>query len=191
MFIFDVETLGKKSDAVILSMACIHFDPSKKPTPEELRKTAFFVKLDANDQIKRLRRSITKSSVDWWAKQCENVRKKSFLPSDFDVKIEDGHEMMRIWSKSFPESKSSWVWARGNLDQLVLDDLEEQLSLDPVFAYNRWRDVRTAVDFLTNSSNGYCSIDYPGFNPDIHITKHDPVDDCIYDAMMLNYGVDK
>jgi len=191
MFIFDVETLGKKSDAVILSMACIHFDPSKKPTLEELRKTAFFVKLDANDQIKRLRRSITKSSVDWWAKQCENVRKKSFLPSDFDVKIEVGHEMMRIWSKGFPESKSSWVWARGNLDQLVLDDLEEQLSLDPVFAYNRWRDVRTAVDFLTNSSNGYCSIDYPGFNPDIHITKHDPVDDCIYDAMMLNYGVDK
>jgi hypothetical protein len=189
MFVFDVETLGKKSDAVILSMGCIYFDPKKKPTPEELRKTAFFVKLDANDQIKRLHRTITKSSVDWWAKQCENVRKKSFLPSKTDIKIEDGHEMMRAWSKSFAESKSAWVWARGNLDQLVLDDLEEQLSLDPVFTYNRWRDVRTAVDFLTNSSNGYCTVDYPGFDPDIHITKHDPVDDCIYDAMMLNYGV--
>jgi hypothetical protein len=26
------------------------------------------------------------------------------------------------------------------------------------------------------------------FDPAIHITKHDPVDDCVYDAMMLMYG---
>jgi hypothetical protein len=28
---FDVEMLGKESNSVILSMACIHFDPNNKP----------------------------------------------------------------------------------------------------------------------------------------------------------------
>ena len=189
MFIFDVETLGKKSDAAILSMACIHFDVDKKPTPEELKTNAFFVKLDAQDQLKRLNRTISKSTIDWWAKQCLNVKNKSFFPKPDDVKLEQGLEMMRVWSKQFGNIKKEWVWARGNLDQLVLDDAEEQLQTEPVFHYSRWRDVRTAIDFLYESDSGYCKVDYNDFDPALHITKHDPVDDCIYDVMMMIYGV--
>lgn len=188
MFIFDVETLGKKSSSVILSMACIYFDPDKKPSPQEIRSNAFFVKLDAQDQIKRLKRTVTKSTMEWWAKQCDQVKQKSFFPASSDVKLEDGIERMREWSNKFPDRKRCWVWARGNLDQLVLDDAEEQLEIDPVFHYSKWRDVRTAVDFLTGSVTGYCKVDYPGFDPALHITKHDPIDDCVYDAMMLIYG---
>ena len=189
MFIFDVETLGTKSSSVILSMACIYFDPDKKPSPQEIRSNAFFVKLDAPDQIKRLNRTVTKSTIDWWAKQCDQVKQKSFFPTPSDVKLEDGIELMREWSNGFLDKKKCWVWARGNLDQLVLDDAEEQLGIESVFHYNKWRDVRTAVDFLTGSNNGYCGVDYPGFDPALHITKHDPIDDCVYDAMMLIYGV--
>lgn len=189
MFIFDVETLGKKSNAAILSMACIYFDPDKKPSHTQLRDSAFFVKLDAQDQLKRLKRSITKSSIDWWSKQCLNVKNKSFFPHPNDIKIEDGLEQMRQWSKQYGDSKKTFVWARGNLDQLVLDDIEEQLGIEPIFHYNRWRDVRTAIDFLYETDSGYCEVDYGQFDPNLHITKHDPVDDCVYDAMMLLYGV--
>jgi hypothetical protein len=69
-----------------------------------------------------------------------------------------------------------------------MDSIEEQIETDPIFPYARWRDVRTAVDFLYNTSNGYCKVNYEEFNPDHHITKHDPIDDCILDAMMLMYG---
>lgn len=189
MFIFDVETLGKKSNAAILSMACIYFDPDKKPSPQQLHDSAFFVKLDAQDQLKRLKRSITKSSIDWWSKQCLNVKNKSFFPRPDDVKIEDGLEQLRQWSKQYPNSKKEWIWARGNLDQLVLDDVEEQLGIEPIFHYNRWRDVRTAIDFLYDTDTGYCEVDYRHFDPNLHITKHDPVDDCVYDVMMMLYGV--
>ena len=82
-------------------------------------------------------------------------------------------------------------WARGNLDQLVMDSIEEQCEITPIFYYARWRDVRTAVDFLYGTSNGYCKVDYEGFNPSLHITKHDPIDDCILDTMMLLYGKKK
>lgn len=189
MFMFDVETLGKKSNATILSMACIHFEPEEKPTPESLRENAFFVKLDAQDQLKRLKRSITKSSIDWWAKQCLNVKNQSFFPSTKDVKLEFGLEQMRQWSKQYGNAQKQFVWARGNLDQLVLDDAEEQLNVEPVFHYSRWRDVRTAIDFLCETDTGYCDVDYHGFDPALHITKHDPIDDCVYDIMMLLYGV--
>ena len=191
MYVFDVETLGKESSAVILSMACVYFDPVKETSPNEMRKNAFFVKLDAQDQMKRLNRSITRSSLEWWAKQCENVKVKSFKPAGDDVTPEVGLELFRAWSKKYPDAKGEWVWARGNLDQLVLDSMEEKLGVDPVFHFNRWRDVRTGLDFLTGSDNGYCDVDYPGFDSHLHITKHDPVDDCILDAMMLMYGVKK
>ena len=184
-FMFDVETLSKKSSSVILSFACIHFDEEQQYTYEELLESAFFVKFDAVDQIKRLKRLSNASTVDWWAKQCDVVRKKSFVPSKNDVKFEDGYESFRQWAKSKKDPKGM-VWARGNLDQLVMDDMEEQLGIEPVFAYHRWRDVRTAIDFLTDSDTGYCKV--PGFDPQAKVYKHDPVHDCAFDIMMLLYG---
>lgn len=185
MFVFDVETLGKRSDSVILSMAAIYFDPDAKPTWHELVNSAFFVKLDAQDQMKRLHRSTTKSTMEWWAKQCEHVKVKSFKPATSDVTFEYGYEMMREWAASKKDDKC-WVWARGNLDQLVLDDIEEQIGLKPIWPYARWRDVRTAIDFLTNSTNGYCQV--PNFDSQAYVIKHDPIHDCAYDAMQLMYG---
>jgi hypothetical protein len=184
---FDVETLGKESNSVILSMAAIYFKPEDKPTPQELRDNAFFVKLDVTDQIKRLNRKVGKTTMQWWSKQCDNVRRKSFSPSSEDVRFEDGYEAMRQWAKSKNDDKC-WVWARGNLDQLVLDSMEEQLEIDSIWKFARWRDVRTAIDFLYETNRGYCEIDYPGFDPSLHITKHNPIDDCVFDVMMLIYG---
>lgn len=189
MFVFDVETLGKDSSSVILSMACIYFNPEEKKSYQELKDSAFFVKLDAADQIQRLGRTTKKSTMEWWAKQCTNVKNKSFRPSVEDVTPEVAIEKMREWSTQFPKHDSCIVWARGNLDQLVLDSMEEQLEVKPVFYYSRWRDVRTAIDFIIGSPSGYAKVDYPGFDPKIHVTKHNPVDDCAYDAMQLMYGV--
>lgn len=190
MFVFDVETLGKESNAIILSMGCVYFDPIKKPSFEEMKSTAFFAKFDVEEQHKQMKRGMTKSTMEWWNKQCENVKRKSFIPSVEDVPFVEGYEAMRTWAKQYDNGKS-FVWARGNLDQLVLDSIEEQLGLTPIFYYNRWRDVRTAIDIWYNSDSGYVDVDYGDFDPRLHITKHNPVDDCLYDAMMLLYGVNK
>ena len=193
MFIFDVETLGKESNSVILSMAAIYFDPDKQPDHKQLFEEAFFVKFDVADQMQRLKRKVGKTTMQWWAKQCENVRIKSFKPNPaIDVKFEDGYEAMRVWAKS-KNDPDCYVWARGNLDQLVLDSFEEQLEIEPIWDFSRWRDVRTAVDILYNTDRGYVKVDTPPwmeqFDKDLHITKHNPIDDCVLDAMMLMYGV--
>jgi hypothetical protein len=190
MFIFDVETLGKESNSVMLSMAAIYFDPETKPSYEDLYNSAFFVKFDVEDQVRRLDRKIGKSTMQWWAKQCDIVKAKSLKPNKAaDVKFEDGYEAMRKWAESKKDDQC-YVWARGNLDQLVLDSFEEQLEIKPIWPFNRWRDVRTAIDILYNTSNGYCPVNYKGFSAESKVIKHNPVDDCAYDAMMLMYGAD-
>lgn len=190
MFLFDVETLGKQTNSVVLSMACVYFNPDESPSPDYLKNNqTFFVKFNVEDQVKRLKRTMQKSTMEWWNKQCDIVKQKSFIPdSNRDVIIDDGIEMLREWSKTKPDNDKCWIFARGNLDQLIIDAVEEQLEKKPVFVHNRWRDVRTSIDFLYGTTNGYCDVDYPGFDPAINIYKHDPVDDCIYDIMMLIYG---
>ena len=117
-------------------------------------------------------------------------RSKSLKPNKaVDVKFEDGYEAMRKWAESKGDDKC-YVWARGNLDQLILDSFEEQLEIKPIWPFNRWRDVRTAIDILYNTSNGYCPVNYAGFSAESKVIKHNPVDDCAYDAMMLMYGAD-
>ena len=193
MFMFDVETLGVASDSVVLSMACIQFDPAINPTYKQLKDSAFFVKFDAKDQVKRLHRKIDKSTVTWWSKQCLNAKIKSLIPSESDVTVENGIAEFSQWVES-KSDKKSYVWARGNLDEIVLRSLEYQVTGDKdntVFAYSRWRDVRTAIDFLTGNLNGYCTVDHPEFNFDIDVTKHNPIDDCASDIMMLIYGKSK
>lgn len=192
MFMFDVETLGKRSNSAILSLACVYFNPDDKPSYRQLYDSAFFAKFDVQDQVKRLGRGISRSTLEWWAKQCTNVRNKSFKPLPSDEKFEEGYERMRKWVATKKDNKC-WVWARGNLDQLVMDDIEEQVGLTPIFQYSRWRDVRTALDFLYSTTNGYVDVKVPSgvdtFDPGIHVTKHNPIDDCCYDIMQLLYGI--
>lgn len=187
MFLLDVETLSKSSEAVILSLACIQFEPGQNYTYEQLLDSAFFVKFNAADQMKRLERKAEKSTMDWWAKQCDFVRQLSFVPSDEDVTVEEGYEAFRKWVKTFtPDQQKEWVFIRGSLDQLVLDSLEMQLNVQPVFPYSQYRDVRTAIDFLYETKNGYVSV--PNFDSQSKVYKHCPRHDCAYDIMQLLYG---
>jgi hypothetical protein len=78
MFIFDVETLGVESNAVILSAALIHFDPEKRPTYQDLIDDACFVKFKAKEQGHN-GRTISKSTLEWWKTQHEYVKKHFML----------------------------------------------------------------------------------------------------------------
>ena len=190
MFCFDVETLGVESSSVILSMACIHFEPQSKPTYKELKDSAFFVKLNVRDQVENYGRKIDKGTIAWWEKQCTNAKNWSYIPDKSDKPLADGIAALHEWANS-KNDKDSWVWARGSLDDIILQAAERQVKVDHVFAYSRWRDVRTAVDIMTLSKNGYCEVDHPDFLYERDVTKHTPIDDCALDIMMLLYGKEK
>lgn len=188
MVVFDVETLSKSSETVILSMACVYFDPDSKLNYDDLLKDAFFAKLDVKRQVKEHGRKIDKATIDWWNKQCQLAKEKSFIPTPIDDTFENAYQNFSYWVKEHNAQKE-WVFCRGMLDQLVLDSYEGQMGFTPIFPYHRWRDVRTAIDLLYNTDNGYVEVE--GFDSRAHVIKHDPVHDCAYDAMMLVHGIPK
>jgi len=187
MFVFDVETLGVESNAVVLSAALIHFDPEKKPSYQDLLDDACFVKINAKDQIERLKRSVDKGTVEWWGQQHSYTRSVSFTPSDTDVTAEVALEQLHRYMSKYPNARKQTMWARGSLDQIVIDSLARKLDIETITDYNMWRDVRTAVDILYGTNNGYVGVDHPTFKRH-EVIKHHPVHDCALDAMQLMYG---
>jgi hypothetical protein len=79
------------------------------------------------------------------------------------------------------------MWARGSLDQIVIDSLANRFEMESIIDYHVWRDVRTAVDILYGTINGYVNVDHPLFKRH-EVIKHHPVHDCALDAMQLMYG---
>lgn len=191
MFMFDIETLGVESTTVILSAGIIHFDPVNDAdvTYEELVARGLFVKFNAKDQIKRLDRTMTKSTLDWWGKQGEWQQKTNFVPNaEEDLLAEDGIRVLKKYVNKYNTDGEDKVimWARGSLDQMAFDSLCNKAGVESLVNFSRWRDVRTAVDMLTGSTNGYCKVD--GLDWDV-VAKHHPVHDCALDILMLVRGI--
>jgi hypothetical protein len=186
MFIFDVETLGVESNAVVLSAALIHFDPEKRPTYQDLLNDACFVKFNGRQQM-NAGCTVSKSTLAWWKEQHEYIRNVSLVPSKDDLSVEEGLARLHEYMAKFPNAKEQTMWARGSLDQLVIDSLAVRFGLEEITGYNMWRDVRTAVDILYGTTNGYVDVDHPLFKRH-EVIKHHPVHDCALDAMQLMYG---
>lgn len=187
MFIFDIETLGVESTSVVLSAALIHFDPEKRPTYQDLLDNALFVKLKSKDQIERLKRSVDKNTLEWWQNQHEYVRGVSMDPKGSDIAAEDAITQLHNYMNKYPNSQKQTMWARGSLDQMAIDSLCVKAGMQTLTNYAVWRDVRTAVDMLYGTTNGYVEVDHPLFER-ASVIKHHPVHDCALDAMMLMYG---
>lgn len=187
MFVFDVETLGVESTTVILSAAIVHFDAAKNPSYQDLLDGALFVKLNAKDQLQRLDRTLDMGTLEWWKNQHEYVRSVSLDPSGHDLLAEDAIRKLHDYMNKFPNANKMTMWTRGSLDQMAIDSLCKKVDMQLLTGYNMYRDVRTAIDCFTGSSNGYCNVDHPTFNR-AAVIKHHPVHDCALDAMMLMYG---
>ena len=187
MFVFDIESLGVESNSVVLSVGMVYFNPADEPSYEDLIKNSLFVKLDSKDQIDRLNRTVTKSTLEWWAGQHKYVRECSFDPKPDDLKAEEALDKIYQYMAQYPNADKLTMWARGSLDQMAIDSLARRCDKPEITHYALWRDVRTAVDCLTGSTNGYCKVVHPTFGSH-NVIKHHPVHDCALDAMMLMYG---
>ena len=69
----DIETLATSPEAVILSVGGVKFVPYTNDEPHSL----FDLKLDVDEQT-ALSRDIDKGTVEWWAKQPQNIQDIAF-----------------------------------------------------------------------------------------------------------------
>ena len=187
MFMFDIETLGVESTSVILSLGIVHFDKGVDHY-SDLIENGLFIKFNANEQVKQYGRTIDKDTITWWSKQNDYARSTNFIPHESDLTVMDGLGILKEYIAKHRTDENEVFWARGSLDQVCIDSLCKAAKQDLITFYNNWRDVRTAIDFISEKpKNGYCQVAHPTFNRD-DVCKHHPVHDCALDVMMLLYG---
>jgi len=185
MYCFDLESLGVESNSVVLSVAIVYFDPAEELDYDKLLNRTLFLKLDAKDQVKRLNRVIDKGTLEWWSKQHKYLQDISLHPKPDDLKAEEAIQKVKDYINMFPNPDNQTIWIRGNMDQPMFDSLSKAVSTEPIMRYNNYRDLRTAIDIMYGSSNGYCEVE--DFSKD-KVIKHHPVHDICYDVMMLLKG---
>lgn len=186
MFAFDVETLSTESTAVVLSAALIHFDETQPQVYQDLLDKALFVKFDAAEQIRQYKRAVDKDTMNWWQGQSDKVKNKSLKPSDSDVSMSEGLDLLDAYYKKYAGDKLEIVWQRGSLDQVTVESMYRMLDRKPFVRYNKWRDVRTYIDVVApKSSDGYTKVYQRGFVESRDVIKHDPVHDCALDIMQI------
>lgn len=187
-FCFDIETCSTESSAIVLSAAIVWFDPADtEVTYEQLVERSLYIKFNAKEQADK-GRTVSKDTLEWWAKQSDIVRKLCFIPSKNDVSVLDGIKQIRDYVNEHGDLTKSLFWARGSLDQVVTDSLFKTFGEEPITRYNMWMDIRTAIRLLkeTSTIGGYC--DVPGFDAG-KMLAHCPIDDCVRDILMLVRGV--
>jgi len=186
-FILDVETLGTSDASIVLSAAFLHFNVTEDETYEQMVEKTLYIKFDVAEQKEKGRKA-DKKTLEWWQKQPEYVRSLCLTPSKKDVTVADGIKQIKDYINKYAK-KEFFVWARGSLDQRVMENLCQTFELEPIADYNMFMDVRTAIRMTKETSNirGYCEL--PEQFKHIQMQAHNPIDDVIRDVLMLKYGL--
>ena len=191
MISFDIETLGVRSSAVLLSVGCVRFstdDPEKfkgmdiNKVYQQYLDSSLFVKFAVKPQFAS--RTKDEEAMKWWLSLPTSVRNKSFNIKETDLMAGDALALIKDYC--FQDDECPTLWARGGLDQIVFDDFCDWAGRPRVFEYWNWMDFRTALNLTKSTvSRGYCTV--PRFDR-TKVVKHDPVHDAAYDVVQLLYG---
>lgn len=183
--IFDLETLGiKERNTVILSIGIVAFDIETISSFDQLVANGFYRKIDPVAQLKN-GDAYSKETMEWWAKQSPKARALAFEPSKEDISVEQAFREAADWiKKSGYDYKNSYVWSRGTaFDFPKIEYRFDQIGVMPI---NLWkvRDIRTAIDIMTGSTNGIYELDSE-FLP--NFVYHHALHDCAKDAVAMQH----
>jgi len=184
MFVFDVETLDLESTAVLLAVGMVHIKDGVDYDYESLFETGKFIKFSVEAQTGV--RSISKSTLQFWSEQEKEVRKLILNRSHEDKTPFDGIIELKDYMNKCDPTRSSMVFTRGPLDQMVWPSFCKSFNAYDPIGYKRFRDVRTFVDCITGDTTGYCNINKKIIQPP-NFMAHHPVHDVARDALMMLY----
>lgn len=146
----DLETLDNKVPAVITQIGAISFDRYlRKPIGE------FAINVDA-DSCQRRGMTISGSTVMWWMKQAEDVRKSLIDPVPVD--IDQALEAFRGWLFShFPSTRTGIrragevekfkIWCHASFDFPIMTRAFELCNIPVPWGYRDYIDLRTMTSF--------------------------------------------
>lgn len=166
----DIETLGTKTNSVILSIGACYFNPSTSEIGDTLS-----VHIDVNSCI-RNGLEMDASTVMWWLGQDKDAQSKITGGQSNSKDIKDALVMTSEFIDSY-----SQVWGNGStFDNTIVKNAYDKCSMDVPWKFWNDRDVRSIVEL------GY----QIGFNPKLDMpfegVRHDALDDAIHQAKYVS-----
>ena len=129
----DLETLSTQSDAVILTMGAIKFDPfTQTPSTGD-----FYLRINVDEQA-ALGRHIDDGTINWWGTQPADVRDEA-LSDENRVTLDDFTNQLNKFLVGAGD-----IWCQGPVfDIVILESLYKQLGKPVPWQYWQIRDSRT------------------------------------------------
>ncbi len=134
----DIETLGTKPNAVILSVGAIKFDPYSNSEPFDGKHW----RLDVDAQTEK-DREVNEDTLAWWAKQDPAIQEDAFGESG------------RTDCVQFMKELNAWltgcesVWCQGpQFDMVILENLFTQFDHHKGWAFWQIMDCRTLFNIM-------------------------------------------
>ncbi|HET8688409.1 MAG TPA: 3'-5' exonuclease [Methanosarcina sp.] len=128
----DLETMSTRPDAVILTIGCVKFDPYTDAIGDGL-----YLRVDVDEQI-GIDRHIQQETMDWWAKQADDVREEAFSESGRTALEETYKQLNRF------VAGAGNIWAQGpHFDIVILENLYLQKEWPTPWQFWQIRDSRT------------------------------------------------
>jgi DNA polymerase III epsilon subunit-like protein len=139
----DLETLATSTDAAILTIGAVKFDPFGKDV-EEPDMDSFYVKVDL-DSCHDLGLTVSDDTVAWWANQSKEAQDEAF-GTENRVHIRDAFDQLY---------KFCWgakrVWSNGSgFDIVICETVFKRLQKACPWNFWQTRDCRTAFDLGIN-----------------------------------------
>lgn len=132
----DLETLATSTDAAILSIGAVKFDPFGNDVTSE----TFYRKVDI-DSCHELNLTVHDSTIEWWATQSEEAKNEAFNP-------EGREDIFDVFQQLY---KFCWgaqrVWSNGSgFDIVICETVFNRIHKAIPWSYWQVRDVRTMFD---------------------------------------------
>ncbi|WP_153448767.1 3'-5' exonuclease [Vibrio algicola] len=157
----DTETLDTETTAKILSIGIVPFNWGEQVSFEELcnRPSSKYIKIDMNSYLVEDGVFTTNASTEsWWSEQGEEAR-HVLEPDLSDLPIRDALHSLKQHLSDYVEplkKDQGQVFCRGyDFDGGILNNAFEQCGIAKPWGYNRFRCVRTVIDTLAGTRNGY------------------------------------
>ncbi|EFJ7561716.1 exonuclease [Escherichia coli] len=165
----DLETMGKNSDAPIISIGAIFFDPQTGDMGPEFSKT---IDLETAGGV------IDRDTIKWWLKQSREAQ--SAIMTD-EIPLDDALLQLREFIDENSGEFFVHVWGNGaNFDNTILRRSYERQGIPCPWRYYNDRDVRTIVELgKAIDFDARTAIPFEG-------ERHNALDDARYQAKYVS-----
>jgi hypothetical protein len=185
-YILDVETLALSVDSVILAIALVkfNFNDIKNITKIDSVNFKLNIKRQINDH-----RIYESSTVAWWKKQDEQIKKEVFYPSNEDKDVIEIIDSINEFLDKNNYSEEDMLWKINNCFSSydVYKNFCDFYKKDYLLKNYRIYDSMTLFSVLSGINYGISTYDFDVINiiinntkyEQLHLMKYIPLHDCI------------